>query len=101
MPLRHDPLCAGQMENSKNGPNERSINMTAVNAPERSAFTRGGLLARYPLTSFFVMAFAFSWIAWSPWFLSKDGAGLLPYSNPLLTTLVLPVVILLGPFLSR
>ena len=68
--------------------------------PDWSASPRARLLARYPLTSFFVMAFAFSWIAWSPWFLSKDGAGLLPYSSPLINGLVVPVGIFLGPFLS-
>jgi len=74
--------------------------MTTADVPEPPAFALGGLLARYPLTSFFVMAFAFSWIAWSPWFLSTDGAGLLPYSNPLINSFVLPVGILLGPSLS-
>jgi membrane protease YdiL (CAAX protease family) len=43
---------------------------------------RHGLLARYPLTSFFVMAYAFSWIVWSPWVLGKDGAGVLPIQIP-------------------
>jgi len=74
--------------------------MTSADAPERPASPRARLLARYPLTSFFVMAFAFSWIAWSPWFLSEDGAGLLPYSSPLINGLVVPIGILLGPFLS-
>ena len=74
--------------------------MTSADAPERPASPRARLLTRYPLTSFFVMAFAFSWIAWSPWFLSEDGAGLLPYSSPLINGLVVPVGILLGPFLS-
>src|SRR5918996_348211 len=69
-------------------------------ATERPDVARGGLLARYRLTSFFVMAFTFSWIAWSPWFLSEDGAGLLPYRSPLINGLVVPVGILLGPFLS-
>jgi uncharacterized protein len=74
--------------------------MTTADASERPASPRGGLLARYPLTSFFVMAFAFSWIAWSPWFLSEDGTGLLPHRRPLINSLVVPVGILLGPFLS-
>ena len=74
--------------------------MTNADVPERPASPRWNLLARYPLTAFFVMAFAFSWIAWSPWFLSKDGAGLLPYSSPLINGLVLPIGILLGPSLS-
>jgi hypothetical protein len=31
------------------------------------------------LVSFFVMAYALTWLAWSPWYLSEDGVGLLPY----------------------
>ena len=51
----------------------------AVNAPLASPAPHQGLLARYPLSFFFLMAFAFTWIAWSPWYLSEDGVGLLPY----------------------
>src|SRR5919107_2378167 len=36
------------------------------------------VLARHPLVSFFVMAYAFTWIVWAPWVLGEDGAGLLP-----------------------
>ena len=46
------------------------------------------------------MAFAFSWIVWSPWVLSEDGAGLLPFSSPLLAGFLVPLGILLGPTLS-
>ena len=75
--------------------------MTVEDASVRPASPRGSLLARYPLTSFFVMAFAFSWIVWSPWFLSEDGAGLLPFSSsPLLVAGLVPLGILLGPTLS-
>ena len=37
-----------------------------------------GLLIRHPLVSFFTLAYALTWLAWSPWFLSEDGVGLLP-----------------------
>ena len=74
--------------------------MTVEDASVRPASPPGSLLARYPLTSFFVMAFAFSWIIWSPWFLSEDGAGLLPFSSPLLVSFLVPLGILLGPALS-
>jgi membrane protease YdiL (CAAX protease family) len=74
--------------------------MTVEDASVRPASPPGSLLARYPLTSFFVMAFAFSWIIWSPWFLSEDGAGLLPFSSPLLASFLVPLGILLGPALS-
>ena len=47
-------------------------------APTQPVSVRQGLLARYPLTSFFVMAYAFTWIVWVPWVLGQDGVGLLP-----------------------
>ena len=51
-------------------------------APHRSI---KALLARHPLVSFFVLAFAGTWLTELPFVLSKDGSGLLPYSSPLLT----------------
>ena len=47
-------------------------------APAQPASAHQGLLARHPLVSFFVMAYAFSWLVWTPWVLGEDGAGLLP-----------------------
>jgi CAAX protease family protein len=41
--------------------------------PVQPAVSYKGVLARYPLVSFFVMAYAFSWIVWSPWVLGEDG----------------------------
>jgi CAAX protease family protein len=52
--------------------------MSTASAPAQTASARQGLLARHPLVSFFVMAYAFTWIVWSPWVLGQDGAGLLP-----------------------
>src|ERR671932_142452 len=81
---------------------EGSINMTIDDASRQPTSAQGSLLVRYPLTSFFVMAFAFSWIVWSPWVLSEDGAGLLPFQLPdwTINFLLLPAGILLGPTLS-
>ncbi len=75
--------------------------MTVDNASERPATPHGGLLVRHPLISFFVMAYAFTWIAWSPWVLSEEGVGLLPYrlSEPT-SGLLNAAAILLGPTLS-
>ena len=56
------------------------------------------LLARHPLISFFVIAYAFSWIAWSPWYLSEEGTGLLPYAVSAQPWLA--VGIFLGPTLA-
>ena len=53
----------------------------ATSAPLQPAAPQRGikaLLARHPLVSFFVMAYAFSWIVWAPWVLGEDGAKVLP-----------------------
>src|SRR3954465_16049859 len=57
------------------------------------------LLARHPLVSFFVLAYAGTWLFELPYLLSEDGSGLLPYSTPLLKWTA-PLTIFLGPFLA-
>jgi uncharacterized protein len=67
-------------------------------APQRGL---KALLARYPLISFFVMAYAFSWIVWAPWVLGEDGANVLPPALSVPTSrLLLTGGILAGPTLS-
>src|SRR5436305_13384194 len=73
---------------------------TADSASQPASSPQEGLLARHPLSFFFLMAFAFSWIAWAPWVLSEEGAGLLPFSSPLLAPVALPIGIFLGPTLA-
>jgi uncharacterized protein len=80
--------------------------MTTVgNAAQRPGAPQAGLLARHPLVFFFLIAYAGSWLAWLPSVLSEDGAGLLPFSNPLTRPLIgggsflLIVGQFLGPFL--
>jgi uncharacterized protein len=69
--------------------------------PRQSASSRPGLLARHPLVSFFVMAYAFTWIVWSPWVLGEDGAGLLPVRiDPQLVGFLNAAAILAGPTLA-
>jgi hypothetical protein len=72
---------------------------TADNAAQRLGAVREGLLARYPLVFYFLIAYAFSWLAWLPLVLSEDGAGPLPYRAPIgfYTTLAIASF---GPFLS-
>ena len=72
---------------------------TADNAAHRPGAAREGLLARHPLVFYFLIAYAFSWLAWLPLVLSEDGAGLLPYRAPIgfYTTLAIASF---GPFLS-
>ena len=72
--------------------------MSVSNASARPASPQRSLLARHPLISFFIMAFAFSWITWSPWVLSEEGVGLLPY--PVSSFPWGPLGIFLGPTLS-
>src|SRR5215210_2662032 len=61
---------------------------------------RGGLLARHPLTSFFVLAYGLSWLGWSPWYLSEAGVGLLPYDGGEFSLFVNVAALVLGPTLS-
>ena len=59
-----------------------------------------GLLARHPLVSFFVLAYALTWLAWSPWYLSEDGIGLLTYDGESISDYLNTVALILGPTLS-
>lgn len=76
-----------------------AANLTSE-ATSRPASARKGLLARRPLTSFFVLAFVLTWLGWSPWFLSEVGVGLLPYDGGEFSTLLNLVGLVLGPTLS-
>src|SRR5215203_2662232 len=69
-------------------------------ATPRPASGRGGLLTRRPLTSFFVLTYALSWLGWSPWFLSEAGVGLLPFDGGRFSTLLNIAALVLGPTLS-
>ena len=63
-----------------------------------------GLVRRRPMTSFFVLAFGLSWLAWTPYVLSENGLGVAPFSFPetMGTTQLLGVLpgAYLGPILS-
>jgi uncharacterized protein len=75
--------------------------MSAANNLSPSVSLQSGLLARHPLVFFFLMAYAFSWLAWMPWVLSEDGAGLLPYDpSPRTKGLLNIAAMVLGPTLS-
>src|SRR3712207_7138228 len=68
---------------------------------QQSAPPPRGLLARHPLVSFFVMAYAFSWIVWSPWVLSEEGVDLLPFElGGAASGLLNAFAILAGPTLA-
>jgi membrane protease YdiL (CAAX protease family) len=74
----------------------------ATAAPLQPAAPHKGikaLLALHPLVSFFVLAFAGTWLFELPYVLSEYGAGLLPTKSPVLLW-TSPVSIFMGPFLS-
>jgi membrane protease YdiL (CAAX protease family) len=78
-----------------------------VAVPQKTTSHSGirGLIARYPLVSFFAIAFALSWIAWTPYILGKTGLGVEPdfdFPKILGTTQVLGVLpgAYLGPILA-
>jgi membrane protease YdiL (CAAX protease family) len=76
----------------------------ATAAPVEPAAPRRGikaLLARHPLVSFFVMAYAFTWLVWAPWVLGEDGAGLLSINiSQTASGYLNATAILAGPTLS-
>jgi membrane protease YdiL (CAAX protease family) len=78
-------------------PNTANLHSDAARRPTSA---RGNLLARYPLISFFVLAYALSWLAWSPWFLSEAGTGILPFDGGKFSTLLNIAALVLGPTLS-
>jgi uncharacterized protein len=51
--------------------------MATANAPEPTATHREGLLARHPLVSYFLIAYAGTWLLTVPVALSANGVGLL------------------------
>ena len=58
------------------------------------------LLAHYPLVSYFIIAYAFAWLAEMPLVLSADGAGLLSYRSPMGLYTSIMIATFVGPFLS-
>jgi len=72
----------------------------ADSVTKRPGATRENLLARHPLCFFFLIAYAFSWLAEMPLVLSEDGAGLLSYRSPLGLYTSITIATFVGPFLS-
>ena len=74
---------------------------TADNAAQWPGAAREGLLARHPLVYYFIIAYAFSWLAEMPLVLSQDGAGLLSYRSPLGLYASIAIASFVGPFFRR
>ncbi|MFF7291494.1 CPBP family intramembrane glutamic endopeptidase [Microbacterium sp. NPDC008134] len=59
--------------------------MTRIDRLDPTRTGGGGvaaLIRRRPLVAFFALALGMSWLAWTPWILSQDGLGILPFSFP-------------------
>jgi hypothetical protein len=74
--------------------------MTAADTARRPGAPRAGLRARYPLVSFFILAYAGSWLVELPYVRFADGAGLLPLSWPIPFAVSAAVAPFAGPFLA-
>ncbi|GAB3622249.1 hypothetical protein GCM10027418_03310 [Mariniluteicoccus endophyticus] len=58
-------------------------------------------MRRRPLLWFFLLAYAGSWVLWSPWWLARNGIGLLPWELPRPAVLLVNQLGLFGgPFMA-
>ena len=60
----------------------------------------GGLIRRYPLISYFVIAYAGTWLVWALFVLSRDGSGLLPFHSPSSFLVMIGIATFSGPTVS-
>jgi hypothetical protein len=83
-------------------PKERGLAMATAAPAQLDAPRRDikALLARHPLVFYFIIAYAFSWLAWMPLVLSEDGAGILSYRSPIGFYATLAIASFVGPSLS-
>lgn len=63
----------------------------------RQTVSKPRLIARHPLPGFFIIAFALSWILWSPWWLGQDGLGLLPIPGSIQVVALVNPLGIFGP----
>jgi uncharacterized protein len=65
---------------------------TTEYSPHGTVFPRSGLAAwiqRHPVSAYFILAFAGTWLIQLPILLGRDGFGLLPYNLPLVPYVIL------------
>ena len=72
----------------------------ADNGAQRPDTDREGLLVRYPLTFYFIIAYALSWLVWAPLALSEDGSGFLSFRSPVGVSASVVIASFGGPFLA-
>lgn len=75
--------------------------MTTSGVAARPGGAGDGVLARHPLVSFFVLAFAGSWVVELPVVLSRTGTGALPYDlPPIADALLIAAATFTGPTMA-
>jgi membrane protease YdiL (CAAX protease family) len=83
------------------GPTEESLAMTTSEGEARPVDPRPGVLARHPLVSFFLIAYAGAWLLELPVVVSRTGTGLLPYTlPPVVVVMLIAAATFTGPTLS-
>ena len=60
----------------------------------------GNLIRRYPLTCYFVIAYAGAWAVWALFVLSREGSGLLPFHSPASFLVLIAIGTFSGPTVS-
>ena len=60
----------------------------------------GDVIRRYPLISYFVIAYAGSWVVWALFVLSLKGSGLLPFHAPASFLVLIGIGTFSGPTVS-
>lgn len=58
------------------------IHDSRVHVERRDRAGLPGAIARQPITAFFTLAFALSWLAWTPYVLSRNGLGVADFGFP-------------------
>jgi CAAX protease family protein len=74
--------------------------MANVRSDVHPGNARTGLLARYPLTFYFIIAYAGTWIVWSLFVFSQDGVRLMPFRSPMSYMLTIFIGQFFGPTLA-
>jgi hypothetical protein len=67
----------------------------------RGPLAEHSLIVRHPLISYFVIAFAISWLIEATFVLSRDGSGLLAFSAPLSFMATVGLATSVGPGTSN
>jgi uncharacterized protein len=73
---------------------------TADQLQKDSGAAQRGLLARYPVTFYFVIAYGFAWLVWVPLALSQEGAGFMSFHSPIGISASVVIASFVGPCLS-